>query len=852
MNRLTRHIPTLLGTAMFAGLTLVAALFLTGPEQTPQAPAPGAADERVALANDDGRAASDKPAGDKGEPVDFARDVLPILSNHCYHCHGPDQDSPEAKKAGFRMDLRDESVGFGYIVPGKADKSMVIDLVTTAKASRRMPPVDSGKSQLKPEQVEILKRWINQGAEYSVHWSYAPLTKPGLPELPASADRDWARNAIDVFVQAKLLDKGLTPNKPADKRRLARRVYLDLIGLPPTPEAVDAFVNDSSPGAYEKLVDGLLASEHFGEQWARQWLDKARYADSQGFEKDRPRTMWRYRDWVIQALNDDMPFDQFTRDQIAGDLVEDPTLDQLIATGFHRNTMTNTEGGTDDEEFRSAAVIDRVNTTMEVWMGITMACVQCHTHKYDPIQHTEYFGMYAFFNQTADNDRWNDAPFVKAPTDKQQAELDKLEEQVAQAKKALADAGQKPFVQPKDDKKKEGEDKAEAPEPTPEQQRLIDAEKRLKDFNNKVPTALVMEDLPQDKRRETYLFKGGSFLAPDKEGGIIEPHTPEVFNPFPDDAPRNRLGLAQWLTADDNPLTARVQANRVWEQLWGVGLVDTTEDFGFQGSYPSNKQLLDYLAFTYQHDLEWSTKSLIKMIVMSSAYRQSGATSADRLEIDPFNRLMSRGPRLRLSAEQIRDQALAVSGLLVTDRVGGPSVTPYLPKGMLPQAFDGYVQKESKGDDLYRRGVYTMWRRTAHYASFAAFDAPARDICTTMRSRTNTPLQAFVTLNDPVYVEAAQALGRRIIEEAGDDLDARLKHGMHLVLMRDPSPTELETLRAVYSESLEQYENDPEAAEQLATIPRGPLPEGVDPADAAAMTLVGNVLLNLDEVINKP
>ena len=825
----------MLPTSIALGVALIGGLvFWSSTQQTPL----GDSADSAHVANGQAlqRVADKTAKKDAGEPVDFAREVLPILSNHCYHCHGPDQDSKEAKAAGFRLDIRDEAVGWDYIIPGKADKSPVIHVLETTKASKKMPPLDSGKPQLKPEQVQILRRWIDQGAEYTQHWAFVP---PSKPELPKIKDATWPSNVIDTHILAKLEAKGLSPNAPADKRRLIRRLYLDITGLPPTPAQADAFVNDKSPDAYEKVVDELLASPHYGEHWARQWLDKARYADSQGFEKDRPRTMWRYRDWVIQAYNDDMPFDEFTRDQIAGDLVDNPTLQQLIATGFHRNTMTNTEGGTDDEEFRVAAVIDRVNTTMEVWMGITMACVQCHTHKYDPIYHDEYFQFFAFFNQTADTDRYNDAPFIKAPLPDQQTELDKLQKELDKARAALAKAGQKA----------PGKDQKDL---TPEQKQFAEAEKKFNNFHNRVPNALVMEDLPADKQRKTYLFKGGSFLAPDKEAGELKPGVPEVFHDFPEGAPANRLGLANWLTHPDNPLTARVQVNRIWEQIWGIGLVETTEDFGFQGSYPSNKALLDHLAFTYQHELEWSTKSLIKMIVMSSAYQQNSKLTQAKKEIDPFNRLMSRGPRLRLSAEQIRDQALVVAGILNTDKIGGPSVTPYLPKGMLPQAFDGYVQKESSGDDLYRRGLYTMWRRTAHYASFAAFDAPARDICVSKRSRTNTPLQAFVTLNDPVYVEAAQMLARRIIREAGDDIDARIKHGMKLALMREPTPIELEALKKVYAESLADYKENLAEAEKMAVGPSDPLPGDIDKADAAAMTLVGNVLLNLDELINKP
>jgi len=447
------------------------------------------------------RLSADAPEGDAQAPVDFAREVLPILSNHCFHCHGPDQDSKEAKAAGFRLDLREEAVGFEYIIPGKADASPVIDVITTKKASRRMPPLDSGKPQLKPEQVDILKRWIDQGAEYTDHWAFVKPVKPAVPKIN---DNGWSANDLDRLIFIELAENGLSPNKPADRNRLIRRVYLDLIGLPPTPEQAQAFVSDPEPDAYEKVVDGLLASPQFGEHWASQWLDKARYADSKGFSEDRPRTMWRYRDWVIDAFNRDLPFDQFTLEQIAGDLLSNPTLDQLIATGFHRNTMTNDEGGTDNEEFRDSAVIDRVNTTMEVWMGITMGCAQCHTHKYDPLFHTEYFGLFAYFNQTEDADRPNDAPFIKAPTPEQREQIQLLEQKVKLAQKALNDAGQKPYAAPK-----KGEE-AKHPKPTPEQQAVIHAQKKLSDSQNKVPNALVMRDLPKDRLRKTYLFKGGS------------------------------------------------------------------------------------------------------------------------------------------------------------------------------------------------------------------------------------------------------------------------------------------------------------------------------------------------------
>lgn len=832
-----RTISTLFGAlCLFGGVLLFPALRNVDEPATPSPPHVDSHVITVATADET------EPA----DKIDFARQVLPILSNHCYLCHGPDQDSKDAKAAGFRLDLREEAVDFEMIIPGDPDASPLIDVLTTTKASRRMPPLDSGKPQLKPEQVETLRQWIAEGAEYTDHWAFVKPVKPEVPALPKGADPKWASNDIDRFVLAKLYANGLEPNDPADRSRLIRRVYLDLIGLPPTPEQAEAFIIDPSPEAYERVVDELLASPQFGEHWARQWLDKARYADTKGFAEDRYRSIWRFRDYVIDAYNRDLPFDQFTIEQIAGDLLPDPTIDQLIATGFHRNTLTNDEGGTDNEEWRAAAVIDRVNTTGEVWLGLTVACAQCHTHKYDPIFHDEYFSLYAFFNQTEDSDRPRDIPYIKAPTPEQQARIDKYKKQVDAALKALNDADQKPFVAPKDPKAKD------APKPTPEQSKLIEAKKQEREAKKNMPTTLVMKELPKDQRRETYLFKGGSFLAPDIELGIIEPGTIAALNPFPEDAPKNRMGLAQWLIHDDNPLTARVQANRIWEQIWGIGLVETSEDFGFQGSYPSDKALLDYLAVTYQQDLKWSTKSLIKMLVMSSAYRQSGLHTAEKMEADPFNRLMSRGPRLRLSAEQIRDQALAIAGILKTDRIGGPSVTPYLPPGTLAQSFSGSKMTQSKGDDLYRRGVYTFWKRGSHYASFATFDAPSRDLCTAKRSRTNTPLQAFVTLNDTAFFEAAQMLGRRILAEGGESLDDKLSYGMWLALQREPREVELEALREVYTQSLADYRENLEAAQQTAVGPSPALPEKMDVAQAAAMTLVGNVLLNLDELINKP
>jgi muconolactone delta-isomerase len=1183
------------GLAM-AGLAVAWAAVTAGPDA-----APGANASRLAPAAMR-PATPPRPALAEAEgEVDFARDVLPILSNSCYLCHGPDQESEEAKDAGFRLDLRDEAIAFEAIVPGDADASILMDVITSTRSTRVMPPPESHKPRLTEREVELLRRWIEQGAAYTDHWAFVP---PRLPDLPDVSDPGWCRSDIDRFVLARLDEEGMSPSAEADRRRLIRRVYLDLIGLPPTPAQVQAFVDDTAPDAYERVVDTLLASEHFGEHWARQWLDKARYADSKGFEADRARVMWRYRDWVIDAYNCDMPFDRFTREQIAGDLLDDPTLDQLIATGFHRNTKVNDEGGTDDEEFRSLAVIDRVNTTMEVWMGLTAGCAQCHTHKYDPLYHQEYFELYAFFNQTADADRNDEQPKIPAPTPEQAARIGELEAEIAAMQRGLLEPGgalaaaqhgweQQALAattqwqplrvtdarsangatltrqrdgsllvrgdQPETDVytieattdltgitavrlealtderlpgpgpgrtghgnfvlshielaaepsgrtrapvgryvridlpgdgrilslaevevytgddnialgakasqsstdfagpafhavdgntdgdfnntmtvthtateadpwwevdlgeprtvdhvvlhnrtdnnlhtrlngarvsvldadhkvvwqttiptasaepmrlattgpvrvtlqnptatfeqqdysaakaidgepggtfgwavgTRQGEDHAavfetagdlgfvggtdlrfilhqvygqqhtlgrfrlmvtDAPRPVrlmpadirailatpadqrsdeqaqaltayyiavaPEAQRyreqIAELERELQQLRGQVPTALVMRELPEGQHRTTYLFLGGSFLAPDTERGPLEPGTPAFLHGFPEDAPNNRLGLAQWLTAPDNPLTARVQVNRVWEEFFGLGIVETTEDFGFQGSYPSHPELLDYLAVQFQTEMGWSMKSLIRAIVTSATYRQTSAVDAERLERDRYNRLLSRGPRMRLNAEQIRDQALAVAGLLHHE-VGGPSVLPYVPDGLLPQAFDSFVQQTSSGDTaIYRRGLYTAWRRTGHYPSFAAFDAPDRSVCTIKRAQTNTPLQALVTLNDPVYVEAAQALGRRLIDEVGDEIDARLQRGFQLALAREASPEEATILRDVYDAALAEYRNEPDEAMKMATDPRGPLPDGVDAADAAAMTVVCNVILNLDEFLNKP
>jgi hypothetical protein len=754
-----------------------------------------------------------RPSEPKPAKVSFNDDVRPILSNNCFACHGPD----EKKRAeGLRLDTHASAIDdTGVIVPGKPEQSELMRRVRSEDPDVTMPLPKTNKD-LTAEQIETLRRWIEQGAEYERLWSLVPPTKPALPEVEK---KDWPRNGIDRFILARLEKAGLSPAPRASRRQLIRRVSLDLIGLPPTPEQVRRFVNDQSPDAYEKVVDRLLASKHYGERWARPWLDLARYADTQGYEKDLPRNIWRFRDWVITALNDDKPFDEFTIEQLAGDLLPDPSKRQLLATAFHRNTMTNTEGGTPDEEYRAAAVVDRVNTTATVWMGLTMKCAQCHSHKYDPITHEDYFSFYAFFNQTADADRGDERPKAITPTPKQQKKLKQLERKLASIKQA-------------DD--------------TPKK-KIKQQQKQVKKYKRSLPRTPIMQRLPKEKQRETHIHKRGDYR---NKGKQVSPDVPEVFGDMPERYERTRLGLARWLVSGEHPMTARVQANRFWHVLFGRGIVRTLGDFGRQGASPTHPKLLDWLAVRFVEQ-GWSMKKLIKQMVMSATYRQSSRIIPELEEIDPNNKLLARGPRFRLEAEQIRDQVLAVSGLL-NEKMLGPSVLPHQPKNTLqPQAFSNYVPKVSKGEARYRRGVYTFWRRTNHYPSFATFDAPSRKVCRVKRSRTNTPLQALVTLNDPAFVEAAQALARRLIKEGGSSPEDRVNFAFELCLARPPASDERQTMVDLYRDAYQRYQNDQKAAQQLATDPLGALPDGLAAPEAAAWTVVANAMMNLDEFLTR-
>lgn len=1138
----------------------------------------------------------DTPAPSK---IEYNRDIRPILAKNCFSCHGSDEGK---RSAGLRLDQRDSAIAPGKkrpaaIVPGKEDESTLIARITTEDASERMPPEETG-NHLTPSQIQLLKQWVKEGANYQQHWAFV---KPAVPSLPAIKQTAWPKQPLDHFILARLEQEGLSPSPQADRYALLRRLSLDLRGLPPSMEEIKAWEKNTSAQAYEQLVDQLLADQAYGERWARVWLDLARYADSAGYGSDPLRpNMWRYRDWVIDAFNKNMPYDQFTMEQLAGDLLPGATMEQRMATAFHRNTMTNTEGGTDDEEFRVAAVKDRINTTMQVWMGLTMGCASCHSHKYDPISHAEYYQAYAIFNQTADNDQPNEVPTMPAPTEEQKQRTMQLDKRIAGIQQWMelpslnlvyqqavwehrlrGNTTWVPFkpsmvtidkiaqvkeqtdatiqVQPhfknmtnatitvtgnrtpgvvtglrletvpgiirvgqgaglnkdgdfvlsrvtahvrrKDDKppvarfvriQLPGRDRIlslaevqvfsgrqnialggdvsqsstdflgdaaravdgntdgdffksnsvthtrqesdpwwevklsaessidriviwnrtlgvenrlqgvmvqlldmnhqviweqklpEVPLPVAEiettgkrlefaqavadySQPEFDVENliRNKDLTRKgwavgpriaephqaqlifkepvkleaddelviqlehrfqhpymvlgsfrlsttndprlgqraiVPAKIlalidktgerneidmhslssyyrsiapslkpwrdeiarlekskptisqlpVMEELPEKMRRATHIMHKGNFLAP---GDAVQPGLPALFKAEVSSAkPVNRLDLARWLVHSDNPLTARVAVNRIWAQLFGTGLVESEEDFGTQGELPSHPALLDYLATHFQHDLKWNTKALIKSIVMSASYQQSSKVTPELLQKDPRNRLISRGPRYRLEAEMVRDQALALSGLLYP-KIGGPSVFPRQPDGLWQAAFNGErTWTTSRGQDRYRRGLYTFWRRTIPYPSMAAFDAPSRELCQVKRVRSNTPVQAFVTLNDPVYVEAAQGLARRIVKEGGSSLDDRLKFALKLTLARPAEEAQLAPLRSLFERERARYLQQKDAAVKLATEPLGPPVGNTSPeqmAELAAWTVVANVLLNLDGVLMK-
>ncbi len=802
--------------------------------------------------------------------VDFNRDIRPILAENCFYCHG--QDAAK-RKADLRLDQ-----------PGDHTKGDLLKRIFSHDPDELMPPPDSNR-KLSENERNLVKKWIAEGASYDVHWAFVPPVRPKPPEIKNSA---WPKNPIDHFVLAKLEEKGLTPSPEADRPTLIKRLYADLVGLAPTPEEVIAFTKDTSPNAYETLVDKLLASPHYGERLALPWLDAARYADSNGFQQDGDTWQWMWRDWVVKSLNDDLPFDQFTIWQLAGDLLPNATVEQKIASGFNRNHLSNGEGGNIAEEQRFVVLFDRLDTTATTWLGLTMACAQCHDHKYDPITQRDYYQFLDAFNhvnesgvpsrQSAKNRV--SAPFIELPTEenkKRIAEWDlKISDQQKVTQPILESEYQKWSKTVKADtpdlpekarlllvkseqtevEKKEFQSTLrkhfnEKIQPglvdkIPELKKLENLKKELADYKgDHLPRPMVMDDA---KKRDTHILDRGAYLSPLEK---VSFGTPAFLQALKKEAPRNRLGLATWLVEPDHPLTARVQVNRMWQYFFGIGIVKTSEDFGVQSEYPVHMDLLNWLATEYVSS-GWSAKAMHRLIVTSATYRQDSRMNNWHRNNDPANRFLSRGSRFRIPSMVLRDWALSSSGLL-NRKIGGVPVYPYQPDN--PWETLAQVTKErdftypaSVGDDLYRRSIYTFWRRTVTPANM--FDASSRQACRVSESRSNTPLHALTTLNDPTWVEAARVLAE-VVMTKGADLGQNLSLAFQKVTGRFLSPEELELLKTTYQNQLSIYQNDLAAAKALISVGNRPVPTSLPVAEHAAMTAACLAIYNFDESLTR-
>jgi len=749
--------------------------------------------------------------------VNFSRDILPILAANCFTCHGPDA---KARKADLRLDQKSGALRQAepVIVPGKSRDSELVHRITSQDGDLMMPPPKTGR-KLTGSQIEILTRWIDQGAEWGRHWAFEPIVRPVPPAVKA---RLWVRNPLDSFIEARLESEALNASSAAGRATLIRRVSLDLTGLPPLPAEVDAFLADPHDNAYEARVERLLASPAYGERMAMDWLDGARYADTNGYQNDFARTMWPWRDWVIAAFNRNQPFDQFAIEQLAGDLLPSATIAQRIATGFNRNNRTVTEAGSIDEEWRVENAVDRVETTATLFLGLTLGCGRCHDHKYDPITQTEFYQFFGFFNSVNEQgvyteQRGNVPPVVMLPTPKDVRRLHDLDSAIAAATAKKA----------KDQVDKLTKEKAE--------------------YQKGIVSVMVMEDTP--KPRPTYVLKRGRYDMPDSSRKL-DPGVPACLVPLSSGLTRNRLGLARWLVSADNPLAARVVANRIWQHHFGMGLVKTAENFGVQGEPPSHPELLDWLASELIRT-GWDTKALHRLIVTSATYRQSSHVTPGLAARDPENRLLARGPRYRLPAEVVRDNALAVAGLLV-DKIGGPSVKPYQPAGLWEELAGGageapYVQ--DKGPALYRRSLYVYRKRTVPHPVLTTFDAPSGEICQVKRSRTNTPLQALELLNDVTYVEAARQLAQLTVTRGGRTSDERIDFAFRRAIARRPSAAERAVLRQGLERYLLAFRKDRGPAGELIHHGDSAVDEKVDSVELGAYTALAGVILNLDETI---
>lgn len=892
------------------------------------------------------------------EPIDYNTQVKPILNKKCISCHGGVK-----KKGGFSVLFEEEALaktesGKPAIIPGDPHGSEMIKRLTASDTESRMPYKEAPLSE---EEIDILTKWVKQGAKWGKHWAYQTIKQPSVPTpkrrllgLLPSTYASWIKNPIDNFILQKLEEKKLTPSPEADKLILLRRVSLDLIGIP-APEAIaQKYLKDNSAQAYPNLVNDLLALPAYGERWTAMWMDLSRYADTKGYERDDQRQIWRYRDWLINAFNEDKPYDQFLTEQLAGDLLPHPSDAQYLATAFHRNTMTNDEGGTDNEEFRTAAVIDRVNTTWDVLLGTTFACVQCHSHPYDPFRYEEYYKFMAFFNNTRDEDSYGEYPllyefknddslrfeqvkqWLKQNTNTSEAEkviqflktrqpsinsltADKFvnselsdtkwlafrNHSSARLKQVNLDSSTKLITRYvawiPDGKLDLHIDSLNGP--VLASLKIVNANKGwvvdhfpLKSIKGKhdiyfeyhskslekdknglmfdwlyftkafpgagkpmydsiqkafnylitsgqATTTPIMIENPDHMFRTTQIFERGNWT---QKGNKVSPGVPGSLNPFPSNAPKNRLGLARWMTDKANPLTSRTITNRIWEQLFGQGLAETLEDLGTQGIAPTHPELLDYLSWNLMHTWNWSLKTLMKEIVLSATYRQSSKATPTQMEQDRFNKWYARGPRFRLTAEQIRDQALAVSGVINTDMLG-PSKMPWQPEGIWNSPYNGNQWRTSEGRDKYRRSIYTYWKRTSAYPSLLTFDAMQREVCVSRRIRTNTPLQALTILNDPAYVDISRQWTVQLLKESADPY-VIIKKAYKKATGRHADERVIKPLILLYFKALDKYKKNIEATCEMST---GILLDPQNKPETAAMITVIHSIMNLDDVITK-
>lgn len=766
------------------------------------------------------------------ETVDFNRDVRPILSNNCYQCHGEDKNT---RQADLRLDVREDALkdrtGRVVLKPGSVTESVLLKRILSSHVTDEMPPRDSGRSLTDTEKA-ILAAWIEQGAEYERHWAYIP---PERVRAPKVKDKDWVANEIDAFILARLEAEGLQPAPPADRRTLLRRVSMDLTGLPAPYEAVQEFEKDKSKRAYRKAVDGLLDSDAYGERMAAYWLDLVRYADTNGYHSDEYRSVWPYRDYVIDAFNDNMPFDQFTIEQIAGDLLPNPTQDQIIASGYNRLNQISSEGGVQPGEYIVKYAADRVRTTSTVWLGATMGCAECHSHKFDPFTQSNFYEFAAFFADVKErgkyeHGRFGYGPFMLLGTPEQLEEIEGFDQEIKDLKRLIARA------EDMSDEKKKHESK------------LKSVEGRKKRASDVIPSTLITESV---EPREIRVLPRGNWL--DNSGPVVEPRIPESLGMLDVDGRATRLDLAEWFVNEENPLTARVYVNRLWKQFFGTGLSKVLDDFGAQGEWPSHPELLDWLAEEFM-DSGWDVKHMTRLIVSSNTYRQSSQRNPDALAMDPYNRLVAYQNRLRFEAEQVRDNALATSGMLVS-KIGGPSVYVYQPESYYDDTYAGVGKKiiymEDTGEKQYRRGLYTFWRRSFLQPSMLAFDAPTREECTAERVVSNIPQQALVLLNDPTYVEASRVLAKDLVRDDTLSVEARVVEAYRRILARDPKDSELATVATLAQEHLDHFAGHEEDAIELLSVGQHERDPDLSASEVAAWTSVTRVLMNLHETITR-